>query len=294
MIIRTSKPGKNNKYYIKKSTGGWSPCITGDPTDKDCNVLANCVGYGVGRFNEESGEGKIKYLDSMTPEQLWKNYSKWKLKRGQKPKQGALMCWSKGSADTSADGTGHVAIVEKVLNKTAVYTSESGYKKYIFKNKTRTKGSGNWGSSESYQFLGFIYNPIIDYQNDVKEIQEKLNRKYNFNLIEDGIYSKVMHKCFIKALQIELNSQYKANLVIDGIFGPKTKSACRNVKKGDRGSIVYLIQSHLICNEYDLGEYGADSIFGNATDKAVRLFQNKNNLVIDGIVGKNTFESLFK
>lgn len=44
MEIRTTKPGKGNKYYIKKASGGYSPCITGKPTDKDCDVLSNCVG----------------------------------------------------------------------------------------------------------------------------------------------------------------------------------------------------------------------------------------------------------
>lgn len=49
---RKTKPEKGNKYYIRKANGGYSPCIKGNPTDKNCNVLCNCVGYAVGRFNE--------------------------------------------------------------------------------------------------------------------------------------------------------------------------------------------------------------------------------------------------
>ena len=44
MKIRTTKPEAGNKYFIRKSSGGYSTCIQGKPTDKDCNVLSNCVG----------------------------------------------------------------------------------------------------------------------------------------------------------------------------------------------------------------------------------------------------------
>ena len=75
-----------------------------------------------------------------------------------------------------------------------------------------------------------------------------------------------------------------------GIFGNYTKNACVVVEKGDEGNITYLIQAMLICKGYDLD---ADSIFGSITDSKVRDFQKNNNLVIDGLVGKNTFEKLF-
>lgn len=43
--MRTSKPEAGNKYYITKANGGYSDAIKGSPTDKDCDVLSNCVGY---------------------------------------------------------------------------------------------------------------------------------------------------------------------------------------------------------------------------------------------------------
>lgn len=46
----------------------------------------------------------------------------------------------------------------------------------------------------------------------------------------------------------------------------------------------------LICKNYDLE---ADSVFGSITDSAVKKFQQENNLVVDGLVGKFTFEKLF-
>ena len=53
--MRTSKPEAGNKYYITKANGGYSDAIKGSPTDKDCDVLSNCVGYAYGRFNEIGG-----------------------------------------------------------------------------------------------------------------------------------------------------------------------------------------------------------------------------------------------
>ena len=63
MNIRTTKPGAGNKFYITKSKGGYSSCIQGSPTDSQCNVLANCVGYACGRFNEIIGSMKYPSLN---------------------------------------------------------------------------------------------------------------------------------------------------------------------------------------------------------------------------------------
>lgn len=184
MKIRTSKPGKGNKYYIRKASGGWSPCIKGKPADKDCDALANCVAYAIGRVNEESNEGKITFFTkSMNAENFYKNAYKWGMETGSEPKQGAIMCWAKGKAGDAKDGAGHVAIVEKVLAKDKVYTSESGYNSFVFKNKTRSKGkNNNWGASSPYHFQGFIYNPHllevypgVDRNDKVDQIQVKVD-----------------------------------------------------------------------------------------------------------------------
>lgn len=155
--MRTTKPEAHNKYYIRKANGGYSPCILGKPTDPECNVLSNCVGYTVGRFNEEINAGEIKYWASMNAENFYRNAYKWNLETGQTPKVGAVMCWEgKGNL------AGHVAIVEKVISDTEVFTSESAYGGKAFYNATRKKGAnGNWGTSANYSFNGFIYNPEI-------------------------------------------------------------------------------------------------------------------------------------
>lgn len=156
--MRTTKPGAGNKYYIRKASGGYNGAIKGSPTDSECDVLANCVGYAIGRFNEIGGWGSCKYLSPVNAE----NFIQYKgdLEISQTPQVGACMVWQKGATLSGSDGAGHVAIVEKVVSNTEVYTSESGYGSKAFWNQTRKKGSdGNWGCSASYKFLGFILNP---------------------------------------------------------------------------------------------------------------------------------------
>ncbi len=159
-IMRTSKPGAGNKYYIRKASGGYSDAIQGYPKDSECDVLSNCVGYAYGRFNEIGGYGYCKYLAPTNAE----NFIQYKgsCEVGQTPKLGACMVWRKGATLNGSDGAGHVAIVEKVISETEVYTSESGYGSKAFWNQTRKKGTdGRWGAGAQYTFLGFIYNPAV-------------------------------------------------------------------------------------------------------------------------------------
>lgn len=96
----------------------------------------------------------------------------------------------------------------------------------------------------------------------------------------------------VKELQEELNKQFNAGLKVDGIFGSKTKEACVNVRKGARGNLTYIIQKELHRRGYNTN--GVDGIFGPATEKAVKQFQRDQQIAVDGIVGKNTFEKMFK
>lgn len=157
--MRTTKPEAGNKYYITKAKGGYSNAIQGKPTDSNCDVLSNCVGYAYGRFNEIGGYGYCKYLSPVNAE----NFMQYKgsLKTGQTPQVGACMVWQRGNTLSNSDGAGHVAIVEKVINSTQVMTSESAYGGQAFYTKNRSKGSGNWGMGADYKFLGFIYNPAV-------------------------------------------------------------------------------------------------------------------------------------
>lgn len=158
-IERLTKPGAGNKYYIRKASGGYSDAIKGSPADPECDVLANCVGYAYGRFNEIGCWGSCKYLSPVNAENFMQ--SRGSLEVSQTPQLGACMVWQKGATLSGSDGAGHVAIVERVISDTEVLTSESGYgSSKPFWTQTRKKGSdGNWGQASGYKFLGFILNP---------------------------------------------------------------------------------------------------------------------------------------
>ena len=164
---RLTRPTAGNKYYIRKVSGGYSDAIEGVPKDSQCDVLSNCVGYAYGRFNEIGGYGYCKYLKPSAAELFMMNCGG--LKTGAEPKIGACMVWQKGATLSADDGSGHVAIVEKVVSSTQVVTSESAYNGTPFYTMTRNKGTGNWGMNSPYKFLGFIYNPATEGANNVQE-----------------------------------------------------------------------------------------------------------------------------
>ena len=64
------------------------------------------------------------------------------------------------------------------------------------------------------------------------------------------------------------------------------------LKKGARGNITKLLQEKLVSLGYNTN--GVDGIFGSGTEKAIIFFQKNNGLVVDGIVGKNTWRNLLK
>lgn len=162
-FIRNYKPS-DNKNFITTGSGGWNTCIKGYPMDPKANVLANCVGYASGRFNEIINEVRgttgctYKYLNC-NAENFIERAKSAGLEVGTTPRVGAIGCAMKGSTLGGSDGAGHVWIVEKVNSSTSTYTSESGYGSTAFWNQTRTNNNGRWGLSSGYTFRGFIYLP---------------------------------------------------------------------------------------------------------------------------------------
>ena len=160
MKIRTTKP-KNNKFYNTISNGGLSECIKGYPTSSDSDVLANCVGYACGRFNEIIGKMKYPYLNCNAEDFIDRAKSFYNLEISSIPTLGGIMVWKKGNTHNGADGAGHVAIVEKIIDENTIYTSESGYGSAYFWNATRKNVNLKWGMKPSQSFIGCIKNPSV-------------------------------------------------------------------------------------------------------------------------------------
>ena len=173
--IRTSKP-KNNKFYMRRSAGGYSDAILGKPTDSTANVLANCVGYANGRFgeiiHELTGYNGIQYQLVCNAEDFIEKAKKYGLKISDTPSLGGIMVWRKGKIGTGSDGAGHVAIVEKIIDANTIYTSESNYGGTAFLNVTRTNTNKRWGLSSKYAFRGCIINPAVTKPHPDKSIDK--------------------------------------------------------------------------------------------------------------------------
>lgn len=292
----TEIPKDGNPYYNTKDNGGYSTAIKGKPTCKGLNVLSNCVGWAFGRFNEIAGKSSMPYLAPVNAENFW-DYAGG-LKKGQTPKLGAVMVWQKGATRTGKDGAGHVCIVEKIISETEVVTSESGWNNPThWYSKTRKKGSnGRWGQDSNYTFLGFIYNPAVsdddqpvDFNARIRDFQSWMNKTYGYNLVIDGRAGKQTLTTSVKCLQTELNKR-GAKLVIDGGYGKLTKAAMKTLKKGDKSNLVYILQGLLYANGFN--PKGFDGSYGNGCEQAVKDFQAKKKIWVDGKAGPDTFAKL--
>lgn len=146
---RLSKPERGNPYYNRHPKGYAVGIIDGNPQDVGCDVLANCVGYAAGRFNEIIGAGKFVYFQYAPNPRDWISTAKtYGLQIGIEPKLGAVLVWES-----------HVCVVEKIHSDGSITTSESGYGcSPAFWTTLRKNTDGVWGGRFG-KFLGFIYQP---------------------------------------------------------------------------------------------------------------------------------------
>ena len=87
--------------------------------------------------------------------------------------------------------------------------------------------------------------------------------------------------------------------LIFGYARPKYRSdsvsiSFPTIRKGDTGTAVKVLQLALVAYEYNIGKYGADGEFGFDTENAVKRFQKNSEIEVDGIVGEDTWNKLFK
>jgi peptidoglycan hydrolase-like protein with peptidoglycan-binding domain len=118
----------------------------------------------------------------------------------------------------------------------------------------------------------------------VKEVQIWLNREFSAGLTLDNLYGDVTKKALTKALQKTLG------VTADGIYGTKTNAAVKLVRYGSKGTLVSVLQAFLVCNGYKAAYVDGD--FGSGTQSALKDFQKKYKLEVDGKAGQETFKSL--
>ena len=171
---------QGNSWYYSTSqnqgVGGYNIYNPPDQGDSD-NYLPNCTCYAFGRFAEIRGSftGLSTKLPFGDAQSWWSNATD--LTKSQTPQTGAIAVWS-------GNGTGHVAIVERVYEEngvTKIDLSESAFDSQIHNNpfpitlhnefpyftydtghtQTPISGYAEWAGtylSNNYTFLGFIYN----------------------------------------------------------------------------------------------------------------------------------------
>lgn len=152
---------------------------------------------------------------------------------------------------------------------------------------------------------------IVDAFRSYRDMQQCVNNYYE--LLNTGLYARVkadanyvtqmkqIKACGYMTSSTEVNSVLtiiqKYNLTkydFDGAVTAPANPYTRTLNvmfKGNRGESVKWLQWEL--NRIGL-KLKIDGIFGDATDRAVRTYQDLKGLEVDGIVGRNTIAALQK
>jgi peptidoglycan hydrolase-like protein with peptidoglycan-binding domain len=121
---------------------------------------------------------------------------------------------------------------------------------------------------------------------EVYAIQHLL-RSHGYNLTVDGKFGP-QTRSEVRNLQIA------KGLGADGIVGPNTWAALiqgKQIDQGDSGQAVRALQV-LLRDKFGYNSVNVDADFGPITDSAVRDFQEEYDLIVDGIVGPDTWKAL--
>lgn len=250
----------------KKIHGGWNYANVTRNAKYLLEGLANAGYYPMIYTGFEEIEN---YLD----EALWKKYDMWWA-------QWATRCGYPGDNLGMWQFGGEYNPICSAYIEGHIFDQNYCYKDYP--SIIKSGGYNNWGDAPT---------PPTDAPT-AQDVQKWLNSTFDADLAVDGICGKATKKALISGLQAVLNDWYNAGLEVDGVFGAKTKAAVRNLKKGSKGGYPSILQALLICNGYT--SCGFDGYFGNGTEAAVREFQYRNALEIDGVAGKETFAALCK
>ncbi|MDY6940142.1 MAG: peptidoglycan-binding protein [Cyanobacteriota bacterium] len=127
----------------------------------------------------------------------------------------------------------------------------------------------------------------------VKHVQTQLNSILKVQLIIDGVFGALT-----EAAVEQFQSRY--GLTVDGIAGLPTQTLLDNIwsaplyplptlRLGRSGEEVRYLQALL----HDFGyAIAADGRFGPNTEAALKQFQRRYGLLVDGIAGRNTWSLL--
>ncbi|MBQ8653369.1 MAG: peptidoglycan-binding protein, partial [Clostridia bacterium] len=177
----------------------------------------------------------------------------------------------------SDDGRAGTSTLNKIYSDSANKYSSAG----------SAAGSGTVSST------GYITLREGDDSDAVRKLQRKLKDLGYYTGSVDGDYGSATTNA-VKVFQ-QMN-----DLRVDGIAGPQTQRVLYGTSasisysaltEGDEGSAVTNLQYTL----YELGYYDGsiDGIYGQTTKDAVRAFQIRNDLSVDGKAGSQTLKRMY-
>ena len=233
MFIQRDKPKKGDVWFTGTESGGISTCIKGQPTDPDCDRLANCVAI-VGAYNKAACAdlSKPKWGPIMYPPNaggILTYAQSLGLPTSTKPAVGSLIIWKKGAL-TQANTLGHVAFVTDVDADGTIHTAESEWRGRAWVNRTYKPP---YAYASGYTFIGFVLQPGTTPAQTIKYIREG-DKGADVELMQtrlanwkpkgylrksdvDGDFGKVT-KGAVCCFQLE------NGLVVDGVCGPLTQA----------------------------------------------------------------------
>lgn len=128
------------------------------------------------------------------------------------------------------------------------------------------------------------------WENLKKKLQEKSTKEETTEDTDSDYVKRV------KNWQDTMNLDYNCKLAIDGSFGPACKAAALEYYLYYK--IPTIKNEHVKVIQVNLNRHGAkldvDRSFGPATEQAVKAFQKKNGLTVDGFVGAETTAMLLR
>lgn len=220
----------------------------------------------------------------------------------------------KTSANTSATLPRNKDAVEEVADKDIhIGESEANYEYSQYNNEDITVASSMYVSTaEAFDFTPIqekaeeinleeielpnrVYSTVLKPLDNSGEVVLLQKRLMKLGFMEDDNPTGFYGSSTQNAIEMFQRSH---NLAIDGVAGSQTldllfsgNAKLYTINPGDRGNDVQNIQVRLQELEYYWGAF--NGIYDDKTLVAMKLFQRKNGLYDDGVIGQQTMDKLF-